>query len=217
MCDILYQDEDLLAVNKPENVLCVPGLSHSVNVYDQVRALFPNVRVVHRLDMATSGIMLFALNHASQKSLGLQFERRQILKHYSALVVGTVKPECGEVVMPLLCDWPNRPKQKVDWIAGKSAHTWFQVVDRAESYTHLLLSPLTGRSHQLRVHCQQLGHPIVGDSLYNPLCDSDRLMLHAQSIVFQHPRHGTPVRIHSDAPFAPKSASNFFSSAVICR
>lgn len=214
MFEILYQDTDLVAVNKPENLLCVPGLCADDNLFDRVRRPFPNARVVHRLDMATSGVVLFALNHTSQKHLGRQFERRQIHKQYAALVQGEVTAQWGEVVLPLLCDWPNRPKQKVEWRNGKNAHTCFQVVARFPHHSHLRLYPVTGRSHQLRVHCLHLGHPIIGDTLYNNASTADRLMLHAERIVFQHPQTGGKIELYSPAPFA--TYNNLSNSAAIC-
>lgn len=214
MLEILHQDEDLLAVNKPPNLLCVPGLCSDDNLFDQVRQRWPNARVVHRLDMATSGLILFALNHATQASLGRQFERRQVTKSYSALVQGHIKDQCGEIVLPLLCDWPNRPRQKVDWQLGKHANTWFEVMGRHANNSYVRLYPLTGRSHQLRVHCQQLGHPILGDTLYGDPGSAERLMLHADAIGFLHPAHQTMIQISCPAPFTPRSLS---SSAAIRR
>jgi tRNA pseudouridine32 synthase/23S rRNA pseudouridine746 synthase len=201
MLDILYEDRHLVAVAKPENLLCVPGLSEPDNLFDRLRVHYPNARVVHRLDMATSGVMLFALDHATQKSLGQQFERRTVHKCYSAMVSGRVAAASGEIVMPLICDWPNRPRQKVDWLQGKAAHTSFKVMDHAADQTLLELTPLTGRSHQLRVHCQQLGHPIVGDELYQTDPTGDRLMLHADWIEFDHPHSQQRLRIHCPSPF----------------
>ncbi len=201
MLDILYEDEHLVAIAKPENLLCVPGLSDPANLFDQVRNVYPNARVVHRLDMATSGVVLFALNHACQKSLGQQFERRTIYKRYSALVSGHLRSAAGEIVMPLLCDWPNRPRQKVDWLQGKSAHTLFRTKRYLGNCTLVELQPLTGRSHQLRVHCQQLGHPIVGDTLYHHTPEGSRLMLHAEFIDFHHPQLDRRVEIYCPTPF----------------
>lgn len=213
MFEILHQDDDLLAVNKPSNLLCVPGLCTDDNLFDRVRHQWPNARVVHRLDMATSGLVLFALNHASQAALGRQFEKRQVAKSYAALVQGHIQDECGEIVLPLLCDWPNRPRQKVDWHQGKHAHTGFEVVERGNGYCQVRLYPLTGRSHQLRVHCQQLGHPILGDTLYGDPGSAERLMLHADAIGFLHPRNQAPLQISCPAPFLRNSSS---ISALIC-
>jgi tRNA pseudouridine32 synthase/23S rRNA pseudouridine746 synthase len=215
MLEILHQDQDVLAVAKPANLLCVPGLCTDDNLFDRVRQNWPNARVVHRLDMATSGIVLFALSHASQVALGRQFEQRRVTKRYSAVVEGRVLAQCGEIALPLICDWPNRPRQMVDWNQGRAAHTYFEVVQRAKDMTHLRLYPLTGRSHQLRVHCQQIGHPILGDSLYGNPTRSDRLMLHADFIRFFHPASQHPVQIECPAPFAPEACSlNTLSSST---
>jgi tRNA pseudouridine32 synthase/23S rRNA pseudouridine746 synthase len=201
MLDILYEDEHLVAVAKPENLLCVPGLCEPDNLFDRLRGRYPNARIVHRLDMATSGVVLFALSHACQKNLGQQFERRLVNKRYTAVVSGNMQADTGEIVMPLLCDWPNRPKQKVDWQQGKPAHTLFKVKRRFTGQTLLELTPLTGRSHQLRVHCQQLGHPIVGDQLYNQDQTGDRLMLHAEWIEIAHPASNRPLQVYCPSPF----------------
>ena len=133
---------------------------------------------------------------------------------FQALVQGQVTAQWGEVVLPLLCDWPNRPKQKVEWRNGKNAHTCFQVVARFPHHSHLRLYPVTGRSHQLRVHCLHLGHPIIGDTLYNNASTADRLMLHAERIVFQHPQTGGKIELYSPAPFA--TYNNLSNSAAIC-
>lgn len=223
MLDILHIDNDLLILNKPPNMLCVPGLSTPDNLFDFARSQYPNARVVHRLDMATSGIIIFALNHASQKHLGKQFEKRVIKKRYCALVSGQVSQRNGEISLPLICDWDNRPKQKVDWHNGKAAHTYFETdrftqtlantehnqiarenkISSTNGYTYLNLYPITGRSHQLRVHCLALGHPIVGDKLYNVTEASvtQRMCLHAERIQFAHPSHGDLMVIESAVPF----------------
>lgn len=188
--DIVYQDDDFIAVNKPAELLCVPGLSDPSNLFDQVKQTMPNARVVHRLDMSTSGLVLFALHHEAQKQLGKSFEHRQIKKSYVAIVSGIVQAECGDIESKLICDWPNRPKQKIDWLNGKPASTYFQVDHRdiEQQVTRMILKPHTGRTHQLRVHMQQIGHPIVGDRLYNIECSkAKRMCLHAEQLVFKHP------------------------------
>ena len=190
--EVIYQDDDLIAVNKPSGLLCVPGLSSPHNLLQQVQKLFPNARVVHRLDMSTSGLVLFALNHPTQKGLGQLFEKRLIYKEYRALVHGVVAARCGEICAPMITDWPNRPRQKVDWHQGRSALTYFEV-DEAQpqhGYSALRLLPRTGRSHQLRVHLRHIGHPILGDKLYfteNSDERSPRLCLHATQLTFLHP------------------------------
>jgi tRNA pseudouridine32 synthase/23S rRNA pseudouridine746 synthase len=199
--DILYHDADLLIIDKPADLLCVPGLSHADNLLDLARQRFANIRTVHRLDMATSGIIIYALNHFAQKSLGHQFEARRVKKQYLAIVHGQVTASTGEISLPLICDWPNRPRQKVDWGAGKAAHTYYEAAHLGHEFTRLRLFPTTGRSHQLRVHCQSIGHPIVGDELYAHAVESARLMLHAERIEFTHPRTLKPMDIYCPAPF----------------
>lgn len=202
MLNILFQDSHLLALNKPENLLCVPGLCSPDNLYDRARREFPNIRVIHRLDMATSGIVLFAMNHAAQKAVGRQFEARQIQKRYRAIVQGHVISGNGEISCPMICDWPNRPKQKICWQTGRSAHTFYQVVRRFRGNSELTLHPITGRSHQLRVHCLHLGHPIVGDQLYNPRTSPHgRMMLHAEYMSLAHPHTGQLLTLHCDPQF----------------
>ncbi len=202
MLDIVHQDDDLLILNKPPGLLCVPGLSDPANLFDIARQSFPNIRVVHRLDMATSGIIIFALNHGAQKHLGHQFERRQVKKRYFARVEGKVRMHRGEINAPLICDWERRPRQKIDWFAGKPSHTYFELRSQTGTHSDLILFPITGRSHQLRVHCQFIGHPIIGDQLYNPNSKSQRMLLHAEYIRFVHPREQQTVELHCHPAFA---------------
>ena len=201
--ELLYSDQHLLVVNKPPGLLCVPGLSTPDNLLDRLRIAYPNVRMVHRLDMATSGIVIFALNHPTQKALGKQFEHREIKKLYIAKVNGLVEQNQGEIDLPLICDWPMRPKQKVDHQNGKKALTRFRVLERCHEQlqTILELEPITGRSHQLRVHCLEMGHPIVGDQLYAPDLEASRLQLHAQRICFRHPDSLKLVELQCEVDF----------------
>lgn len=198
---ILYLDDDLIIVNKPSGLLCVPGLSEPENLHDLVIKQHPNARVVHRLDMATSGLVIFALNHESQKQLGKMFEHKRIRKHYIAEVAGSIKARCGELHVPLICDWEKRPKQKVDWQKGKASTTYFEVEQRTDTSTRVLLQPITGRTHQLRLHMFQLGHPILGDKFYHQNGSeklSNRLLLHAFHLEFNHPIHGK--KLHIECP-----------------
>ncbi len=204
--NIIFQDDDLIAVDKPSGLLCVPGLKEPDNLHDRVKAVFANARVVHRLDMSTSGIVLFALHHEAQKRIGKLFEQRLIKKHYAAIVDGLVTQQHGEVHSRLICDWPNRPKQKVDWQNGKYASTYYSVISRNQekNRTRVQLKPITGRTHQLRVHMQQLGHPILGDKLYNQNSSEnkyERLTLHAELLSFDHPFNCAPIIIQSKAGF----------------
>lgn len=190
--DIVVEDSHLLIVNKPSGLLCVPGRIEPHCLTAQALAYNANCRVVHRLDMATSGLVIFAKNHMTQKSMGHLFERREVHKTYHAIVKGRPIPEQGTVDLPLICDWPNRPKQKVCYETGKQAKTHYKTVEHwHDSNTTLIhLTPVTGRSHQLRVHCLELGHPILGDNLYNDGTTqtlAKRLLLHAAKLEFKHP------------------------------
>lgn len=206
--DVLYQDDDILAVNKPSGLLSVPGRGDGKQdcLLSRVSKSFPQVRVVHRLDMLTSGVILLARTAMSQRWLAKLFEHRQITKTYLAIVSGRLCSTHGSIDAPLICDWPNRPKQKVDYVQGKPAHTEYHMLswDPASSTSRVKLLPFTGRSHQLRVHMASLGHPILGDPLYakeSIYLQSPRLLLHALSIQFVHPETQRPIRITSQAPF----------------
>ena len=203
---ILYQDNDLLVLDKPSGLLSVPGKAaeHKDSLQLRVQRVFPGATVVHRLDMATSGIMLMALNSDSHKQISLQFERRQTAKVYLARVWGIPRQNSGEINLPLICDWPNRPRQMVDFMRGKKALTRWQILDSQEHQSLLRLEPVTGRSHQLRVHMLSLGHPILGDKLYakgQALRMADRLQLHASELQLSHPRSHVPLHFTSPCPF----------------
>ena len=190
--DILYRDDYLLVVNKPANLLSVPGKTEKDCLIDRLLKDFPNARMVHRLDRATSGIILVPLDYETHKHLSKQFELRQVDKTYEAIVNGKLTQDCGAVTLPLICDWPNRPKQKVCHESGKAAHTDYQVMEyfAKNNSTRISLHPITGRSHQLRVHMLALGHPILGDVFYadeEALNKAERLLLHAKEISFTHP------------------------------
>ena len=190
--NFLYRDEHLLVLAKPSGLLSVKGraVEHFDSLQTRVQRVYPTATIVHRLDMATSGIMLMALSKSVNRDLSRQFQQREVSKTYIARVFGFPDNEFGRIELPLSCDWPNRPKQKVDQDNGKPSITDYKVL-RKDSYSSLVeLSPITGRSHQLRVHMQALGHPILGDRLYaheQALNVSERLLLHAQSIAFTHP------------------------------
>ena len=206
--DILYRDDDLLILNKPAGLLTVPGKGPDNQDCLIRRALgpFPNARVVHRLDQGTSGIVMFPLNYITLRTLTKQFEARGVHKRYAAVVSGLMEQDEGEVTLPLICDWPNRPLQKVCFEQGKAAHTRYRVMERdADTQTtRVLLEPVSGRTHQLRVHMLALGHPIVGDRLYAPVDiqeQAPRLLLHAQQIFFDHPITNQPVNVHCPPAF----------------
>lgn len=203
--DILYQDEALLVLNKPSGLLSVPGkaLEHQDSLQLRVQRVFPTARTVHRLDMATSGLLVMALTLDAQRELNWQFERRQTQKHYIARLEGRLLTQAGTVDLPLICDWPNRPKQMVCFSRGKPAQTLFENIGYEENATRVRLTPVTGRSHQLRVHMQWLGHPICGDKFYGSAPDekTERLQLHAAMLGLRHPQTGQWLEFRSPAPF----------------
>ena len=200
-------DDAFLVVNKPSGLLSVPGRGPDKAdcLSARVQAEFPGTLVVHRLDMETSGLMVFARNLDAQRALNRAFERRLVEKYYVAVVTGIVESDQGTIDLPLICDWPNRPRQMVDHATGKPSTTHYVVLARAEKLkqTRIGLTPITGRSHQLRVHMASLGHAIMGDSLYsvNPPPGGQRLLLHAAKLRFPHPVSGEPVNCVSDVPF----------------
>lgn len=205
---VLYQDDALLIIDKPSGLLSVPG-RHPDNrdcVISRLQQEFPAARIVHRLDLDTSGLMVIALEADIHRALNALFEQRQVEKSYTAVVAGVVEQDKGSVALPLICDWPNRPRQKVDHEQGKPALTHYRVVERDTTRERSLLEfrPVTGRSHQLRVHAAEMGHPILGCCFYAPESvrdASERLLLHASALSFRHPASGEVLAITSDAPF----------------
>jgi tRNA pseudouridine32 synthase/23S rRNA pseudouridine746 synthase len=187
---IIHSDADLVVVDKPAGLLSVPGRGADKQdcAWSRVAAAFDDARVVHRLDMATSGLLLLARGAAMQRLLSLAFAERRVRKHYVAVVDGSPADDEGEVDLPLIADWPRRPRQKVDPVHGKPSLTRWRVLSRDGRRTRLLLEPVTGRSHQLRVHMAALGWPIVGDALYGRAGhEAPRLLLHAQALRLPHP------------------------------
>ena len=204
--DILYQDDTLVVFNKPSGLLTVPGKApeHRDSLEYRARLVWPGIRLVHRLDMATSGIVVMAQTADSQRELNWQFQQRSTKKHYIARVAGTVTADVGSINLPLICDWPNRPKQKVCYQHGKPSLTHYQVLSRDSDSSRLKLIPVTGRSHQLRVHLQWLGHPILGDKFYASAAQTNavaRLQLHAEQLVLQHPDTKQQLHIVCQCPF----------------
>lgn len=204
----VYRDEHILVVDKPAFLLSVPGRAPENRdcVTRRLAREHDEVRLVHRLDLDTSGIMVFALDRAAQSQLSRAFQRRQVVKEYQAVVAGLVAADDGEIDLPLRADWPNRPLQKVCFETGKSALTRFRVLHRDTTHdtSRLRLRPVTGRSHQLRIHCRELGHPILGCDLYAPvsvLARSDRLLLHAHRLAFNHPGTGLWQEFEAPLPF----------------
>ena len=205
---VVHADEHLLVIDKPAGLLSVPGRGDDKRdcAAARVQALFPDALVVHRLDMATSGLLLMARGKDMQRRLGIAFIGRAVDKRYVALVDGIVTHDEGAVELPLAPDWPNRPRQVVNESTGKPSRTEWRVLSRDEAScsSRLELTPVTGRSHQLRVHLQAIGHPILGDALYAPPAVQDRatrLMLHATRLAFAHPATGDPLRVESPPPF----------------
>ncbi len=203
---ILHHDAHLAVADKPAGLPAVPGRTEALQdcLWRRVQAELPDALVVHRLDMATSGLMLFARSAAVQRELGDAFAARQVRKRYVAVVAGRVGADRGEIDLPLAADWPNRPRQIVDRTRGKPALTRYTVLERSAHATRLELEPWTGRSHQLRVHLAAIGHPILGDALYAPdeaRAAAARLLLHASALAFAHPRDGEPFETSSAVPF----------------
>jgi tRNA pseudouridine32 synthase / 23S rRNA pseudouridine746 synthase len=205
---LLHEDASLLAFDKPAGLLCVAGRGADKQdcLAARAQARFGDALVVHRLDMATSGVVLMARNIDAQRRLGLAFAQRQIVKRYVAVVDGLPAGDAGTIELPLAADWPRRPLQMVDPERGKPSTTHWRVLarDAAARTTRLELQPITGRSHQLRVHLQALGHAILGDALYAEASVRDRaprLLLHAQSLRLAHPVSGAALEIHSAVPF----------------
>ena len=204
----LHIDATCLVVDKPAGLLSVPGRGTHLQdcLSARVQAIYADTLVVHRLDMATSGLMLFARGAAAQRSLSRAFAQREVHKRYVAVVHGRMAHDQGEIDLPLMADWPNRPMQKVDTDHGKPSLTRYRVLafDEATHTTRVLLEPVTGRAHQLRVHLFAIGHPMLGDALYAPppvLAMANRLLLHAESIAFRHPTNGSMIELTCGVPF----------------
>lgn len=219
--DLIHEDAHLLVLNKPAGLLCVPGRGEDKQDCLSARAMrrWPDALVVHRLDMATSGLVLMARGAAMQRALGDAFAERRVHKRYQAIVDGAmpVQDEWSVIDAPLMADWPNRPLQKVD-PAGKPSLTRWRALSSASApngkaqATHLLLEPLTGRSHQLRVHLLSIGHPILGDALYGSAdvqARAPRLLLHASELGFVHPVTQQALCLQSPPDF---SGTPFFTA-----
>ncbi len=209
--DLVYADASLLVVNKPSGLLAVPGRGADKQdcLSARVQAAYPDALIVHRLDMATSGLMVMARCPAAQRALSKAFAARELHKRYIAVVAGRLQapPQAwGMIDLPIIVDWPNRPLRIVDPLHGKPSQTRWRVlsVDDTGACTRVELEPITGRSHQLRVHLRELGHPILGDALYAPLdvqAMASRLLLHAWSLGFVHPVTGKDMAFECAVPF----------------
>lgn len=203
--EVIHADHEILVVNKPAGLLSVPGRGEGKSdcAIERLRGAFPTILLVHRLDQDTSGVMIFGLTPHAQRNLSKQFEDRRTKKAYVARVSGRLEPKTGTVDLPLIVDWPNRPRQKVDYAEGKPALTEWRVMRAADDESRVRLFPLTGRSHQLRVHMAETGHSILGDPLYatGAAADFPRLMLHAESLRVKHPDSGVQMTFTAPVPF----------------
>lgn len=204
---IVYEDADLLIIHKLAGLLSVMGRlpEHQDSAYLRVLAIYPQAKVTHRLDMATSGLLIFAKHRDAEVAMSKLFQARQVTKHYIALVQGQIQPQ-GSVDVPLITDWPNRPKQMVSFEYGKTAKTLFERINyNAETnISRVKLTPITGRSHQLRVHMAHIGHPIMGDELYHPepkRFTLPRMALHASYLAFQQPLTHQNIELDLPASF----------------
>jgi tRNA pseudouridine32 synthase / 23S rRNA pseudouridine746 synthase len=211
---LVYADDSLLVVDKPPGLLAVPGRGEDKQdcLSSRVQARYPEALVVHRLDMATSGLMLLARSRAVQRTVSMAFAAREVHKRYEAVVHGHVTMSLllddywAVIDLPIALDWPARPLRVIDPLLGKPSITRWQAqrYDQAANTTRLLLEPVTGRSHQLRVHLKALGHPILGDALYAPAdvqAASPRLLLHARELRLHHPVSGVPIEFVAQTPF----------------
>jgi tRNA pseudouridine32 synthase/23S rRNA pseudouridine746 synthase len=209
MMEALYADADLLVFDKPAGLLAVPGRGPDKQdcLSARVQAAWPDALVVHRLDMATSGLLMMARGPAMQRALSMAFAARQVRKRYIAVVAGRLaapEAEWGMIDLPIVVDWPNRPLRIIDPRHGKPSQTRWRVLGHEGDSTRVELEPVTGRSHQLRVHLLALGHPILGDALYAPpdaQARADRLLLHAWSLRLVHPVTGETLGLECPAPF----------------
>ncbi len=202
----LYYDDQIIVVDKPANMLSVPGKrpENQDCLISRVNRDFANARIVHRLDFCTSGIMVIGQNKDAHRELSRQFQERETKKTYIAKVYGNPKKPSGKVNLPVRCDWERRPRQIVDHKLGKNAETLWQVLEQYNNCCRMKLTPITGRTHQLRVHMQAIDHPILGDEFYahrEAFSIAGRLNLHAQEITFKHPSKKNLISFKSDEPF----------------
>jgi len=202
---IIHEDRDMVVLNKPSGLLSVPGRTPDLfdSALSRVREIHPGAQAVHRLDLGTSGVLVVATRRKAEAVLRQQFQDRRTRKVYLALVRGVMSEDSGLVDLPLICDWPNRPRQMVCHATGKQALTRYEILERSEHSTLVLLRPHTGRSHQLRVHMASLGHPILGDNLYGEQTPGERLLLHASQLGLYHPYSGEWTVFQAECDFAP--------------
>lgn len=205
---LVYFDDGLLVIDKPAGLLSQPGRRPEKwdCVIARLQPEYPDAVIVHRLDEPTSGLMILARGQTMSSGLSRVFRERKIHKRYEAIVDGIMPDDQGSIDFPLIADWPNRPRQKIDYESGKPSLTHYQVMERnhLENWTRVDLEPFTGRSHQLRLHLMALGHPILGDPLYadaRVLARAPRMCLHAKHLSFEHPISGIPMVFDLPVPF----------------
>ncbi|WP_019674570.1 RluA family pseudouridine synthase [Arsukibacterium perlucidum] len=208
--DILYQDKDIIVLNKPSGLLTNPGRDPELadSLFSRVKADFELAQLVHRLDLSTSGVVVIALRRKAERELKRQFAERLVKKRYLAVVAGKPAPASGSIDWPLTVDAEQAPRQKVCLQTGKAAVTHYRVLQQLAAAALVELLPVTGRSHQLRVHMLTLGHPILGDAFYAPspvLVAAPRLLLHAASLQIQHPYSGKTLEFTADTDFVTAS------------
>jgi len=214
--EVLYADAALVVLNKPSGLLAVPGKNSDECLSLRVQQQFADALIVHRLDMSTSGLMVMARGIPAQRLLNAHFAERRVHKRYRAVADGdcrsasTTADDWQTIDLPILVDWPNRPLRKIDFEAGKASSTRWRCLgfDTERNASTLELEPLTGRSHQLRVHLLAIGHPILGDALYAPpaiAALAPRLLLHATELGFAHPVSGEWISFQCDCDFAPEA------------
>ncbi len=202
---VIFADDSLIVADKPAGLLSVPGRGpeRADCLVSRLQRDYPDALTVHRLDMSTSGLLVLARGEEMHRRLSKLFRDRLVDKRYVAIVAGLLEADSGEIDLPLIVDWPNRPRQMVDHTIGKPSLTRFRVLERdpASNTTRVELEPWTGRSHQLRVHMASLSHPILGDELYGDESSAPRLLLHALTLAFPHPLTGETVNFRADAEF----------------
>lgn len=200
---IVFIDAQLIVIDKPAGLLSVPGLYNKDSAVGRLQEAYGELHIIHRLDMDTSGLLVYARNKKALTAVQQQFEKQQTRKVYEALLSGKLRGTMGCVNLPIIVDWPNRPLQKISHTEGRYALTRWQRLDQDEQQTRVALFPQTGRSHQLRLHMLKLGHPIIGDPFYAPESakEAPRLMLHARELDIFHPNSGKLLSFKSAAPF----------------
>lgn len=204
--NILFHDHRILVIDKPTGLLSVPGIGPEKTdcLITRVQETFPEARIVHRLDRDTSGVIILGLDAEAHRQLSRQFQDREVSKTYRAEVQGVMEADEGEIDLPIRKDLDDPPRQMVDHEHGRPSQTRWRVLSRAADRTRVELTPLTGRSHQLRLHLKSIGHPILGDDLYAPpeaLDMADRLMLHAHTLTIVHPETAAPMTFEAECPF----------------